>query len=100
FVRSVSRDVPRRSSGVATQHEEDNLHAMKYGLGVVIGKFYPPLRGHKLLIDEAISQCEQAVVIVCGKPSDGIPGELRGKWLRDIHPQARVMVIDDRYDEN
>ena len=66
---------------------------MKYGLGLVIGKFYPPHRGHKLLIDEAVAQSERAVVIVCGKPTDAIPGELRGQWLQEIHPAADVMVI-------
>ncbi len=73
---------------------------MKHGLGIVIGKFLPPHRGHKLLIQTAVEQSEQAVVIVCAKPTDPIPGELRGKWLEEIHPSARVMVIDDRYDEN
>ncbi len=73
---------------------------MKHRLGLVIGKFYPPHRGHKLLIDTATTQSEQAVVIVCAKPTDSIPGELRGKWLQEIHPTARIMVIDDRYDEN
>ena len=73
---------------------------MKHGLGLVIGKFYPPHRGHKLLIDTATQQSERAVVIVCAKPADTIPGELRGQWLREIHPAAEVMVIDDRYDEN
>jgi HTH-type transcriptional regulator, transcriptional repressor of NAD biosynthesis genes len=73
---------------------------MKHGLGLVIGKFLPPHRGHKLLIQTAIEQSEQVVVIVCAKPTDPIPGELRGKWLAEIHPSARVMVIDDRYDEN
>ena len=28
-----------------------------------------------------------------------MPGELRGDWLREIHPAATVLVIDDRYDE-
>ena len=73
---------------------------MKQGLGLVIGKFYPPHRGHKLLIDTATQQSERIVVIVCAKPADSIPGELRGRWLREIHPNAEVMVIDDRYDEN
>lgn len=73
---------------------------VKNGLGVVIGKFYPPHKGHKLLIDTATEQSEQTVVILCAKSTDTIPGELRGKWLQEIHPKARVMVIDDRYDEN
>ena len=50
---------------------------MKHGLGLVIGKFNPPHRGHKLLIDAATAQSEQTVLIVCAKPTDSIPGELR-----------------------
>ena len=73
---------------------------MKHGLGLVIGKFYPPHRGHKLLIDTATEQSDHTVVIVCAKPADSIPGELRGQWLQEIHPKTRVLVIDDRYDEN
>ncbi|ACB75457.1 AAA family ATPase [Opitutus terrae] len=73
---------------------------MRFGTGVVIGKFLPPHRGHRLLIETAIGASEQVTVIVCGKPSDPIPAELRGVWLQEIHPTARVMVIDDRYDEN
>ncbi len=73
---------------------------MKHELGLVIGKFHPPHRGHKLLIDTATQQSRKTVIIVCAKPTDTIPGELRGQWLREIHPGAEVMVIDDRYDEN
>lgn len=71
-----------------------------YGPGVVIGKFYPPHRGHKLLIDTASAQSEPVTVIVCAKPTDTIPGDVRGRWLQEIHPEVHVMVIDDRYDEN
>lgn len=82
------------------KHAEMNDRPAKHRLGLVIGKFYPPHRGHKLLIDAATAQSEQVVVIVCAKPTDAIPGDLRGQWLREIHPTARVMVIDDRYDES
>jgi len=83
-----------------SQYEERSECSVKHALGLVIGKFYPPHRGHKLLIDAAIEQSEQAVVIVCAKPSDSIAGDIRGQWLQEIHPRARVMVIDDCYDEN
>ena len=72
---------------------------MKFGLGLVIGKFLPPHRGHKHLIEFATAHSEQTVIIVCAKPSDLVEGEIRGQWLREIHPAARVLVIDDRYDE-
>lgn len=73
---------------------------MKNELGLVIGKFYPPHRGHKLLIDAATQVSKRVVIIVCAKSTDAIPGDLRGRWVQEIHPRAEVMVIDDRYDEN
>lgn len=72
---------------------------MKHGLGLVIGKFLPPHRGHQFLIDTAVALSEQGVVIVCAKPTDPIPGTLRQQWLQELHPAARVLLIDDRYDE-
>jgi NadR type nicotinamide-nucleotide adenylyltransferase len=66
--------------------------------GLVVGKFYPPHRGHKHLIDFARSQVDEVWVIVCGKPEHDPPGELRARWLREIHPWARVLLIDDRLD--
>lgn len=72
----------------------------QYGVGVVIGKFLPPHKGHRYLIETALPRCERVVVIVCAKPNDPIPGNLRAEWLRGITPAADVMLIDDRYDEN
>lgn len=72
----------------------------RFGHGVVIGKFLPPHRGHRFLIETALSRCEQVTVIVCGKPVDPIPPELRAAWLHELLPAAEVMLIDDRYDEN
>lgn len=71
-----------------------------FDLGVVIGKFLPPHCGHRFLIETALSRCDRVVVIVCGKPVDPIPPELRAGWLREIVPAAEIMLIDDRYDEN
>jgi HTH-type transcriptional repressor of NAD biosynthesis genes len=72
----------------------------RFSLGVVIGKFLPPHRGHRQLIETALDRCSRVVVIVCGKPVDPIPPELRAQWLRELVPTAEVMLIDDRYDEN
>ncbi len=71
-----------------------------FGLGVVIGKFLPPHRGHRHLIETALSRCQRVVVIVCGRKTDPIPARLRKLWLREIVPAAEVMRIDDHYDEN
>ena len=69
------------------------------GHGLIVGKFYPPHRGHKHLIDFARSRADELSVIVCQKPDESPRGELRAAWLREIHPDANVLLIDDIYDE-
>ena len=69
--------------------------AKQFRTGLVIGKFYPPHCGHHLLIDTAIARCERVFVIVCDHPSQTIPGELRAACLREAHPTATVIRIDD-----
>lgn len=61
----------------------------------MIGNFYPPHRGHKHLIDTAGSQVVELHVIVCQRPGEKPEGSLRAAWLREIHPSARVLLIDD-----
>lgn len=67
--------------------------------GLIVGKFYPPHRGHKYLIDAGRAQVDQLHVIVCQKPHEQPSGDLRAAWLREIHPDVNVMLIDDVYDE-
>jgi HTH-type transcriptional repressor of NAD biosynthesis genes len=70
----------------------------RFGLGVCIGKFLPPHRGHHLLIDTALGQAGRVVVIVCEKETDPIPGDMRADWLHEVHPAADIRVIEDCYD--
>jgi HTH-type transcriptional repressor of NAD biosynthesis genes len=63
--------------------------------GLVIGKFYPPHRGHKFLIETALAQVDHLDVLVCARPEQTITGQLRAHWLREIHPKACVRAIDD-----
>ncbi len=63
--------------------------------GVIVGKFYPPHRGHKYLIDTGRSQVEQLTVILCWKPGENPPGWLRAEWLREIHPDVNVIALED-----
>lgn len=64
-------------------------------LGLAVGKFYPPHRGHKHLIDEARGQVDRMVVIIAYHVSQTIPGELRAAWLREIHPDCEVHLVAD-----
>lgn len=66
-----------------------------FSRGLIIGKFYPPHRGHKYLIDRARSECKSLTVILCYKQTDTIPGMLRASWLQRTHPDVRILVIED-----
>jgi HTH-type transcriptional repressor of NAD biosynthesis genes len=65
----------------------------RFATGMAIGKFYPPHRGHKHLIDTARAQSEHVTVFVCEEDGQTIPGERRADWLREIHPDVDVRVI-------
>jgi NadR type nicotinamide-nucleotide adenylyltransferase len=64
-------------------------------VGFVVGKFYPPHRGHKHLIDTARRQCDRLVVLLPHHPSQKIPGELRKAWLEEIHPDCEIHLVPD-----
>ncbi len=72
---------------------------MRFGTAVVIGKFYPLHRGHRFLIETALAQSREVIVIVCQRATDTIAAELRAAWLREIVPAAKVMIVEDVYDE-
>jgi len=71
---------------------------MRYGHGLVVGKFYPPHAGHHHLIDTAAEACERVTVVVAAASVESIPLADRTAWLREAHPGAGVHfapVIDD-----
>ena len=61
--------------------------------GLVIGRFIPPHLGHSHLIDEAVSQVDRLVVMVNSRDGEPVPGDLRAKWLAELHPRARVVEV-------
>ena len=69
-------------------------------LGFVVGKFYPPHRGHKYLIEAARAQVDRLVVMIAHHPSQSIPGELRAAWLAEIHPDCEVHLVPDELEDD
>ena len=63
--------------------------------GVVVGKFYPPHRGHRHLIDVAVSQSERVTVLVVDGRDEAPPATLRAEWLRELHPDVTVKITGD-----
>jgi NadR type nicotinamide-nucleotide adenylyltransferase len=68
--------------------------------GFVVGKFYPPHRGHKHLIDTARRQVDRLVVLLPHHRSQKIPGELRQRWLQEIHPDCEIHLVPDELEDD
>ncbi|UOQ95839.1 AAA family ATPase [Hymenobacter sp. 5317J-9] len=54
--------------------------------GLVVGKFWPPHRGHQLLLETAAAQVAGLVVLVYANPDSAEhPAALRAGWLRALY---------------
>ena len=63
-------------------------------LGIVIGKFMPFHRGHALLIERALSECDAVVALVCDAAWHDRPAARRAEWIRASFPSVSTVVLD------
>lgn len=61
--------------------------------GLVLGKFLPYHLGHGHLINTARQRVDTLTVLVCSIDADPIPGVFRYQWVRDSHPDCRVVHV-------
>lgn len=65
---------------------------MTGGHGLTLGKFAPLHRGHQLVIETALAECERVTVVVYDAPSTTrVPLSVRAGWVRTLYPQVRVI---------
>lgn len=67
---------------------------MNVKTGLVLGKFYPPHAGHYHLINTAIAKVDHLTIVVCSKKGEAPAAPLRARWLRELYPQADVLVME------
>jgi HTH-type transcriptional repressor of NAD biosynthesis genes len=54
--------------------------------GLVVGKFWPPHRGHQLLLETAAAQVAKLLVLVYSNPDSAtMPAPVRAQWLRELY---------------
>jgi HTH-type transcriptional regulator, transcriptional repressor of NAD biosynthesis genes len=53
-----------------------------FGHGLIVGKFYPPHRGHQYLIDQAAVVCAEVTVLVMAAGSETLAVADRVAWLQ------------------
>lgn len=65
-----------------------------YRTGLVVGKFAPLHAGHRLLIDSAIRQCREVVVITYANPHFGYHNRWKRIWFERLYPMVRLIAPD------
>jgi NadR type nicotinamide-nucleotide adenylyltransferase len=64
--------------------------------GLTLGKFAPLHRGHQWMIETAIREMDEVIVIIydCPETTD-IPLPVRANWIRSLYPQVQVLEAWD-----
>lgn len=63
-------------------------------LGLVVGKFAPPHKGHQLVIDTALEHCDRVIVLVYGNPDfPSMPVHARADWIRAAYSNRSDLEV-------
>src|SRR5688500_14027389 len=65
---------------------------MKIKRGITLGKFAPLHRGHQMLIEKALREMNELLVVVYDSPEvTRVPLPMRAQWIRNLYPQVKVI---------
>jgi HTH-type transcriptional regulator, transcriptional repressor of NAD biosynthesis genes len=77
----------------------------KYKRGLTLGKFIPFHKGHQFLIETALEEVEELLVVVYDIPKySSISLESRISWIQKLYPQAKLIAarnppLEEGYEE-
>ncbi|MFA6097388.1 MAG: adenylyltransferase/cytidyltransferase family protein [Candidatus Paceibacterota bacterium] len=70
--------------------------ANQYKIGLTIGKFAPLHKGHQFLIETALRDMDELVVMVYDQPDvTDVPLHVRSGWIKRLYPKAKVIEAYD-----
>ncbi len=60
--------------------------------GLTLGKYAPLHHGHQRVIDTAVAEMDEVVVLIYDCPeTTPVPLQVRAHWIRTLHPSVRVV---------
>ena len=59
--------------------------------GFVLGKFCPFHRGHQLLVETALRECDRVTLLIYPCSFYPIPLSVRANWVRSLYPEVEVI---------
>lgn len=60
-------------------------------IGFTIGKFAPLHKGHQYLIETAMREMDEFIIIIYETDKISIPIEQRAKWIKDLYPEVKII---------
>jgi cytidyltransferase-like protein len=64
--------------------------------GLTLGKYAPLHKGHQLVIETALAEMDEVLVIIYNAPdTTNVPLDVRADWIRKIYPQVKVIEAWD-----
>jgi len=69
---------------------------MKMKRGLTLGKFAPFHKGHQSIIETALSEMDEVIVIIYDSPDIiHIPLNIRSQWIKELYQQVKVIEAWD-----
>lgn len=63
--------------------------------GLTLGKFAPFHRGHQMLVETALAEVDELVVMVYATDLIDVPLQVRAGWIQDLYPAVRIIEAWD-----
>lgn len=63
--------------------------------GLTLGKFAPFHRGHQLVIETALKEVDELIVMVYATDLIDVPLQVRAGWIKQLYPKVRVIEAWD-----
>ena len=64
--------------------------------GLTLGKFAPFHKGHQFVVETALAEMDEVIVIIYDAPeTTPIPLHIRSNWLRKLYPQVKLVEAWD-----
>ena len=64
-------------------------------LGLTLGKFAPLHKGHQFMIETALQEVDELIVVIYETTVTLIPLHVRANWIRRLYPEVRVIEAWD-----
>jgi NadR type nicotinamide-nucleotide adenylyltransferase len=63
--------------------------------GLTLGKFAPFHRGHQKLVEAALAEVDELVVMVYATDLIDVPLQVRARWIKELYPMVRIIEAWD-----